>query len=121
MRLDVERDLVHGWRSEAVRDGGRTGKLHPRRHVRDDRYRGHAKRGAGNAGAPSACLAERRPRPHDRGFAVRPSDDPPDDDPEDDDPLDDDPPDDDGVGDGWDVCLGRSRAVAPVDALPGCV
>jgi len=78
-----------------------------------------------------SSLALTRPRPHDRGFAVRPSDDPPDDEPPDDDPLDDDPPDDDppdddppdddGVGDGWDVCLGRSRAVAPADEPPGCV
>ena len=39
MRLDVERGLVHGVRSETVRDGGRR-KLHPRRRAGDARSRG---------------------------------------------------------------------------------
>lgn len=60
--------------------------------------------------------------PHDRGFAVLPSDE----DPPEDDPLEDDPPEDpldgDGEDDGADegARLGRSRAV-PVAPPPVCV
>ena len=62
-------------------------------------------------------------RSYGRGFAVRPSDDPPDELPDDelpeDDPLDDGDTLDDGGGSG--DRLGRSRAVGPGDEPPGCV
>jgi hypothetical protein len=57
-------------------------------------------------------------RSYGRGFAVRPSDDPPDELP-DDKPLDDGDPLDEGGGSG--DRLGRSRAVGPGDEPPGCV
>ena len=55
---------------------------------------------------------------HGRGFAVRPSDEPPDDEPLDDGDEDDDPL-DDGVYAGSGLRLGRSCAVDPVDEPAG--
>ena len=57
---------------------------------------------------------------HDRGFAVRPSDEPLDDDPAEDDPLGDDEGRGAGGG-GSELRLGRSCAVAPVEDPPGWV
>ena len=81
-------------------------------------------RGAGIAGTPLTLPnGVGRPTRYDRGFAVRPSDEPPEDEPPDE-PRDDDPDDSldgDGVGDGDELCRGRSCAV-PVDVPPvGCV
>ena len=71
--------------------------------------------------APRSRLATAWTIRYDRGFAVRPSDEPPDDEPLDDDPDDDDPLDCDGAGDGDEVWRGRSCAV-PVAVPPlGCV
>ena len=120
MRLVVELKLVPGGRSETLRVGGRSVSCNLDAARAMPGGARHARRGAGIAGAPSTSLAVMRPRRHDRGFAVRPSDDPPDELP-DDDPPDDDPLDDEGVGDGADEPLGRSRAVAPVEDPPGCV
>jgi len=100
-----------------------TRKLHRRQRARDGRApAGDVKRGAGIAGTPLALPnGVGRPTRYDRGFAVRPSDEPPDDEPPDDDPDDEDPLDCEGVGDGDELCRGRSCAV-PVDVPPvGCV